>query len=153
MTISISAIDSISHTPSCSIQLEKCYAAGLDGLDEFSHIIVIWYAADPGEVKMTLKRPYLKGPEELGLFATRSPLRPSGLCISTAEIISIDTSGPAVMITWIDADQNSPVLDIKPYHPSVDRVRDVRLPGWCSQWPGWYEDSSTFDWESVFSCP
>ena len=42
------------------------------------------------------------------------------------------------------------MLDIKPYHPAVDRIREVGVPAWCAGWPEWYEDSMTFDWGAVF---
>jgi hypothetical protein len=43
------------------------------------------------------------------------------------------------------------IIDIKPYQPCSDRVKNVLLPVWCSEWPKWYEDSATFDWNSVFN--
>jgi hypothetical protein len=51
-----------------------------------------------------------------------------------------------VRVPFMDAEDGTPILDIKPYHPSVDRIREVRVPAWCATWPQWYEDSATFDW-------
>ena len=148
--ITTHAIGSISLNPGCSIQLDQAYAQALEGLGEFSHILVVWYAAGTSEVSLTVKTPYRRGPEQLGLFATRSPIRPSGICICTSEIIKVDVPAGRVYLTWIDADEHTPVLDIKPYHPSSDRVMDVRLPQWCSHWPGSFEESGNFDWEAEF---
>lgn len=44
-----------------------------------------------------------------------------------------------------------PVLDIKPYTPSLDRVETPNVPEWCSEWPKSTEESGNFDWESVFN--
>lgn len=53
-------------------------------------------------------------------------------------------------ISWIDAFDGSPVLDIKPYHPSIDRVEEPIVPDWCKNWPKSIESSGDFDWSSVF---
>ena len=45
----------------------------------------------------------------------------------------------------------TPVLDIKPYTPSLDSVETPGVPEWCSQWPKCTEDSWDFDWEAVFN--
>lgn len=47
-------------------------------------------------------------------------------------------------------DDQTPVIDIKPYHPATDRVKDVRVPDWCSHWPQYYEENETFDWQAEF---
>jgi len=45
------------------------------------------------------------------------------------------------------------VIDIKPYHPAVDRVKNVSTPSWCSHWPQWYEESGDFNWTDEFNFP
>ncbi|MDR0958673.1 MAG: tRNA (N6-threonylcarbamoyladenosine(37)-N6)-methyltransferase TrmO, partial [Clostridiales bacterium] len=51
-------------------------------------------------------------------------------------------------LTYIEAFDGSPVLDIKPYTPSLDRVELPNVPDWCSHWPKCYEQSGDFEWES-----
>jgi len=46
---------------------------------------------------------------------------------------------------------NSPVLDIKPYIPSLDRVENPIVPDWYEHWPKSCEESGDFDWESGFN--
>lgn len=58
--------------------------------------------------------------------------------------------GEPIHIAFIDAEAGTPILDIKPYHPSVDRIRDVAVPAWCAYWPHWCGESATFDWEAEF---
>ncbi len=55
-----------------------------------------------------------------------------------------------IHIPFIDAEADTLIIDIKPYHPAIDRVRDLVLPDWCSHWPQWHEDSADFDWASEF---
>ena len=51
----------------------------------------------------------------------------------------------------VHADDNTPVLDIKPYTPSFDRVETPGVPAWCSEWPKSTEASGCFDWGQVFN--
>ena len=51
---------------------------------------------------------------------------------------------------FIDAEDGTPVIDIKPYNKS-ERVRDCTVPDWCSHWPEWEEDALTYNWEDEFN--
>lgn len=128
---------------------------GLNGLNGFSHIVVIWWAhnfADDMFREITvMDAPYTEGPEKIGVFATRSPVRPNPVAVSMVQIASIDFDQGEIHVPYIDAEEGTPVMDIKPYHPAEDRVRDVQVPGWCDSWPKWLEESADFDWEKVFN--
>ena len=54
-------------------------------------------------------------------------------------------------LAYIDAENGTPVLDVKPYTPSLDRVERPDVPGWCAHWPKSAEASGDFDWEKVFN--
>jgi tRNA (Thr-GGU) A37 N-methylase len=71
--------------------------------------------------------------------------------MSVVQLDSIDAERGEIRVPYIDAEEGSPVVDLKPYHPSEDRVKEVAVPGWCSSWPQWLEDSAAFDWERVFN--
>ena len=45
---------------------------------------------------------------------------------------------------------DSIILDIKQYTPSIDRVENPNVPTWCRHWPLSYEESGNFDWEDEF---
>jgi tRNA (Thr-GGU) A37 N-methylase len=62
----------------------------------------------------------------------------------------VDVEKGLIVVPWIDAEDGTPILDIKPYHPSTDRIREVKMPRWCQHWPQWYEDSGEFDWSAEF---
>ena len=89
-------------------------------------------------------------PEKLGIFSTRSPARPNPIASTVVQILSIEKDG-TINIPYIDADDNTPILDIKPYHPSTDKVKNIQLPDWCDHWPKSLEESADFDWESEFT--
>ncbi len=106
--------------------IEKPYAPALKGLEEFSHVCILWWASKPDEGSMrpvTLcESPYKKGPSELGIFATRSPMRPNPICLSVCPVKSVDAAKGIVELWYADTDDGTPVLDIKPTHPSAVRV-------------------------------
>ncbi len=136
------------------IQLFPQFSPALLELDGFSHIIITWWFSgcdDPASRKRVLvPKPYRDGPELMGTFATRSPERPNPIAISTTRLLSIDHAAATLRLAYFDADDGTPVLDVKPYTPSLDRVDKPIVPGWCARWPRSYERSGEFDWESVF---
>lgn len=140
--------------PKYGLQLKifEPFRPALKELENFSHLIVFWWCHlhDNKKDRKTLEceKPYKKSPEKIGIFATRSPIRPNPIGITVVSILKIDYDNGIIHIPYIDAEIDTPIIDLKPYHPSADRVRDVSVPKWCSHWPKWYEDSANFDWES-----
>lgn len=137
-----------------AIAIHDPFRSALLELDGFSHINVIWWANlvdDDFFRELTIaEKPYRDAPNEIGIFATRSPARPNPLALTTVPVVSIDHSAGLIRVAYIDAEDGSPVVDLKPYLPATDRVRDVAFPDWAAGWPQWYEDSATFDWSAVF---
>lgn len=135
-----------------SIVLSPEYGPALRGLEGYSHVQVIWWF-DRASNRVTLveEKPYVKGPEELGVFATRSPMRPNPIAISSVDIAYVDEETATVGLYYIDAYPGSLVLDLKPYTPSIDRVESPSVPEWSAHWPKSYEESGGFDWEVEFN--
>lgn len=137
-----------------SLAIDQPYRAALTALEGFSHINVLWWCHeldDPAFREMLIaEKPYKQGPDEVGVFATRSPARPNPIALTAANLVSIDIDTGILTVAYLDANNGSPILDIKPYLPAIDRVRHTHSPEWCSDWPEWQEDSATFDWSAVF---
>jgi len=135
-------------------KIDEKYIQALDGLDGFSHCIVLWWADKCDNPKareiLNFKKPYKKSPEILGIFSTRSPARPNPIATSVVQILSLDKNG-TIYFPYIDADDKTPIIDIKPYHPSADKVNNLHLPKWCEHWPKSLEESANFDWENEFN--
>jgi tRNA (adenine37-N6)-methyltransferase len=133
------------------IEIEPAYRDGLTGLEAFRWIVVHWFAHQADEqARLVLSSPYRGSPERLGVFATRSPMRPNPICMTVASLISVDVASGIVRLGWIDCDDGTPILDIKPYQASFDRVERPEPPGWCASWPRSVETSGDFDWPSIF---
>lgn len=156
MTYEVHSIGTISNTEGGAfLRLEPQYIPALQALDGFSHINVLWWfsGCDNKEARNFLetKQPYKKAPSNMGVFATRSPMRPNPIALTAVEITNIDYQKGMIQIAYIDADDNTPILDIKPYTPSLDRVEAPGVPKWCCHWPKSLEQSAYFEWESEFN--
>ena len=135
------------------IVLNEDYIEGLKNIKGFSHLIIVWWANITASIEpdLIIDSPYKKGPNEIGVFATRSQIRPNPIAISVVDVKDIDYKKGIIFTNYIDAEDKTPILDIKPYTPSSDRIRTVGVPDWCSHWPQNYEESGMFDWENEFN--
>lgn len=136
------------------LDLDQEYLPALKGLEGFSHLNVFWWChlLDQPQYRKTVEceQPYKKAPARLGIFATRSPVRPNPIALTAVAVKQIDYEQGVIEVYYIDAENGTPIMDLKPYHPATDRVRDVAVPAWCSHWPKWAEDSATFNWSAEF---
>lgn len=96
------------------------------GLEGFSHlwVVFVFHASMQEEWKPTVRPPRLGGNRRLGVFATRSPVRPNpiGLSVVTLEKIVCEAGRVELHLKGIDLLDGTPVLDIKPYVPYVDSI-------------------------------
>lgn len=101
----------------------------LEGLEACSHIWVqfVFHANRPGEWSPRVRPPRLGGNRRLGVFATRSPFRPSPIGLSVVRLTGIHCQGEDcwLELAGVDMIDGTPVLDIKPYLPWVDAVPEA----------------------------
>lgn len=137
------------------IKIFQQYKAALKELDSFSHVNVFWWFSECDDEHsrkvLIAQSPYKGSPEDMGIFATRSPLRPNPIALTVAQILYIDHENSVIHIAYIDANNDTPVVDLKPYTPSLDRIENPKVPAWCEHWPKSLEQSADFDWESQFN--
>jgi tRNA (adenine37-N6)-methyltransferase len=100
----------------------------LKGLEEFSHVWLIFYFHKNSNKEFNAKiYPPRMGGDKIGVFATRSPHRYNPIGISNAKLDRIE--GDTLFLSGIDLIEGTPVLDIKPYLPSFDSIPAASL-GW-----------------------
>lgn len=97
----------------------------LDGIEEFSHLWLIWKfeGVRSDNFVSKVRPPRLGGNETRGVFATRSPFRPNPLGLSSVKLEYVDydaPDGPVIIVSGIDMRDNTPIYDIKPYLAYVD---------------------------------
>lgn len=120
-------------TASLSIAREFLPEHSLAGLERFSHVWLISYfhLNTNKSIRPKIHPPRLKG-ESIGLFASRSPHRPSPVGLSLARLVAV--KGPVIHLAGIDLVDGTPILDIKPYIPEWDSVPQA-TPGWVNDAP------------------
>ena len=145
----------VNEEENVKVVIKQRYAEGLKGLEGYSHVQILWWmdGCDNASDRGTLveEKPYRNGPDEIGVFALRSPERPNPIAVSNVNIAYVDVQSGTVGLYYIDAFDGSKVIDIKPYMPSIYRIEHPFTPNWCAHWTRSYKESSDFDWESEFN--
>jgi len=124
------------------LEINDNYIPALKGIDNFSHIQIFWWLNkfDNEKYRQRLRcHPPYNAPET-GIFACRSPIRPNPIALTTAKILNVDFENGIIYINNIDAHKDTPIIDIKGYFPSCDRVKNPKVPEWASNWSQWYPE-------------
>jgi len=109
----------------CTIEIEPRWVEGLKGLENTSHILVLYWM-DKARRDLVLQAPRHYA-EQRGTFALRSPVRPNPIAVAVARVVRIE--GNRLQVVGLDCLDNTPLLDIKPYFASTDAVPDA-LVAW-----------------------
>lgn len=106
--------------------LSEKYANGLKGVDEYSHVFVIYWLhkVRKFERRNLLTRPY-HDPRSVGVFGTRHPNRPNPIGLTVVELLEHKSN--VLKVRGLDAFDGTPVLDIKPYNHR-DVLKKIRVP-------------------------
>ena len=113
------------HKAICRVELFPEFEEGLKAIEGFSHIILIYWFHKSKGYSLTVKTPWHTIPH--GLFATRSPNRPCPLGLCVVELVARE--GNVLKVRGLDALDGTPLLDIKPYVPSIDMKANADA-GW-----------------------
>jgi len=116
------------------IQLADSLAPGLTGIEQFSHIIVIFFMHQYTFAPAThlIRRPQERADmPEMGIFAQRAKHRPNPIGITAVELF--ERRGGVLVVKGLDAIDGTPVLDIKPYVPAFDGRPTAIVPEWIDR--------------------
>ncbi|MEA3362487.1 MAG: tRNA (N6-threonylcarbamoyladenosine(37)-N6)-methyltransferase TrmO [Thermodesulfobacteriota bacterium] len=109
------------------LQLKPEYAAGVKELGTFTYIYVLYYIDRLNtELQMEVSPPWAAG-KKVGVFASRSPVRPNPIGLSVVRIKSL--LGNRIYTSGLDVFDGTPLLDIKPYINDLDSKCDANN-GW-----------------------
>ena len=113
------------------------FCVGLQGLNNFSHIIILYWIhlRDNEKERSTLRVVPRRHPgaSRVGVFASRSPSRPNPIGLCVVELVKIEDC--TLFVKGLDAFEGSPIIDIKPYIPRADSIPEVRVPEWTFRGP------------------
>lgn len=111
------------------VELLPEYAEGLQDLDGFSHVILLYLFHRARGFNLTVT-PFMDS-KPRGLFATRAPKRPNPIGLSVVKLLRVE--GAKLHVENIDVIDGTPLLDIKPYVPEFDRPSDPVKVGWLEK--------------------
>lgn len=109
------------------IILDSRFEKGLQDLDGFSHIYLLYHFHKAERTELTVV-PFMDT-QSRGVFSTRSPLRPNHIGLSIVELVK--TEANIVHVRGIDVLDQTPLFDIKPYIDTFDQVEQSRS-GWMT---------------------
>lgn len=131
----IGTVESAGEISKVKIFSEFC--AGLQNLDDFSHIIILYWChlrdkEDERRVLRVTPRRHLHN-SQVGVFASRSPTRPNPIALCVTQLVEIQNC--TLSVRGLDAFESSPIIDIKPYIPRADSIPNAKAPRWTSHGP------------------
>jgi len=112
------------------IVLRKDLVEALDGIEDFSHLFVIFWMHEISKEDRRMMKAHPRGRRDmplLGVFATRTPYRPNPIGLTLVDLLGVE--GNVVTVRGLDAFDGTPVLDIKPFD-YWDIAEDATVPAW-----------------------
>jgi tRNA-Thr(GGU) m(6)t(6)A37 methyltransferase TsaA len=112
------------------IIINRKISKGLEGLEKFSHLWVIYRLHEANRVELkTYPGPLsVKNLSKVGVYATRSQYRPNHIALRLVKIKKIEKN--AIEVSGLDAIDGSPVIDIKPFVSHFDRPEKSKEADW-----------------------
>jgi tRNA (adenine37-N6)-methyltransferase len=115
------------HRAEGTLELLPALEEGLQDIEGFSHLFVIWSFHRSEGFDLRARTPLDDRPH--GVFASRSPRRPNPIGLTVVELLRRD--GPRLHVRGVDMLDGTPILDLKPYLSSV-RAESLRR-GWIAE--------------------
>ncbi len=105
-------------------------AEALEGIEDFSHMFILFWLNKVSSQERKMMKVHPRGREDLpllGVFATRTKLRPNPIGLTLVELIKVKDN--VLTVRGLDAFDGTPVLDIKPFD-YWDIAKNARMPNW-----------------------
>ena len=116
------------------VVLDETLADGLDGIEDFSHVLILYWmhrAAEAEPVRMRRRPQGREDMPEIGIFAQRARHRPNPIGVTAVRLLRRDKN--RLVVQGLDAINGTPVVDVKPYVPQYDTVESPRVPEWVAR--------------------
>ena len=117
------------------IVIKKSLIKALDGIEDFSHIYIIFWMDKIKDTSYLHHPSKIQDSKPVGILATRAPIHPNPIGLTLVELIKRDDN--ILWVKGLDALDNTPVLDIKPYpdweHGKCIIINDFRVPKWLKR--------------------
>ncbi len=115
----------------CRIEIFPKWEDLLEGIEDFSHVLVLYWPHLLPPERRELRRVHPMGRKDLpekGIFATCSPARPNPVLVTAVPLVA--RKGNVLEVRGLEAVDGSPVVDLKPYTSAYLHVEDLRMADW-----------------------
>lgn len=121
------------RTLESSVRVFDEYVDGLEGIEAYSHLIVLFWMSRAPRCESLRARSHRDpdGPPH-GVFAMRGRTRPNPIGLAVVDLIARE--GAILRVRRLDAYDGTPVIDIKPYD-HYDVHTPLRVPAWSNSAP------------------
>ncbi len=109
------------------IEINKRWRKALQGIEGFSHIIVLFWLNKARKPEMMIHPKGIQKIPKIGLFATRTPHRPNPIGATVVKLVRRYNN--LLYVQGLDAWDGTPILDIKPY-TKREAIKSYRIPRW-----------------------
>ncbi|GAB6145638.1 tRNA (N6-threonylcarbamoyladenosine(37)-N6)-methyltransferase TrmO [Desulfocicer niacini] len=106
----------------------------LKGIEEFSHILVLYWPHLIDSERRNLQQVHPMGRKDIplqGIFATCSPARPNPVLVSAVELVRREKN--KLIVKGFEAVDQTPVIDIKPYNINYMKKENLQVPDWMKK--------------------
>lgn len=104
----------------CHLEIDEAWRPGLTGLAAGDYLHMLYWMHQARRDIVVQKPRHRETPT--GVFSLRSPVRPNPVAMALAKITSVDTEAGIIGIDATDALDQTPLVDLKPYLPSIDHT-------------------------------
>jgi tRNA-Thr(GGU) m(6)t(6)A37 methyltransferase TsaA len=118
----------------CQLIIDPQWAELLDGIEDFSHVLVLYWPHLIDPARRNLRKVHPMGRKDLpmqGIFATCSPARPNPVLVSAVPLVA--RAANVLTVKGLEAVDGSPIIDVKPYSKSYLTVDQLKMPAWMEQ--------------------
>ena len=118
------------RTTIAKVVINQEHSQALEGIGEYSHLIVIFWMHKMTHNQKNILKIHPRGREDLpivGVLASRGKTRPNPIGLAVVELLDVNDN--ILNVKGLDAYNDSPVLDVKPYD-HYDVKNDIKVPSW-----------------------
>ena len=113
------------------IVVDEKFTDALNGIEDYSHVIIVYWMDKVKNYVITHRPQGNPDVPIVGIFACRCPPRPNPIAVSTVELM--EHNGNKIKVRGLDILDGTPIIDIKPYWPIYDNVKDGKIPSWVNR--------------------
>ena len=113
------------------IVVDKKFTDALNGIEDYSHVIIVYWMDKVKNYVITHRPQGNPDVPIIGIFSCRCPQRPNPIAMTTVRLI--DHKENKIKVKGLDILDGTPIIDIKPYWPIYDDVKDEKIPSWVGK--------------------